>query len=97
MSSAKGKPGEQLICSAVDEMAAVGTIIELKYMVQDLTRPQEVASTVLTRTITIVEPCAATEHFCEDDRTCSQVCWLAKPYQHSCQQPLGACDEFFFA
>ncbi len=73
MSSAKGKPGEQLICSAVDEMAAVGTTIELKYMVQDLTHPKEVASAFLTRTITIVEPCATAEFFCEDDRTCSQV------------------------
>ena len=80
-SSAKGKPGEPLICAAIDEMAEVGTTIELKYMVQDFVYPGAVSSTIITRTITIAEPCGQDEFFCEDDRTCSSVrfciaaCW----------------------
>ena len=80
-SSAKGKPGKPLICSAIDEMAEVGTTIQLKYMVQDFVYPGAVSSTIITRMVMISEPCGQDEFFCEDDRTCSSVrcciaaCW----------------------
>ena len=70
---ANGKPGEELQCNIINEMAAVGTVFELKFFVRDLTKPKGVQGATATRTITIVEPCDDGEQFCEDDRTCSAV------------------------
>jgi len=75
--TAKGKPGEKLQCARIDEMAAVGTTLELRYVARDLTHSGEVGHVVVIRTITITEPCpdgnAFGSYFCEDDRQCSAV------------------------
>ena len=78
--SANGALGEELQCGAVDEMADAGTEFRLKFMVKDLTRPDDVNFTIVERIITIEKPCGpGTDgpngpYFCVDTRTCSEVC-----------------------
>jgi len=71
---AKGKPGEELQCGSINSMAAVGTLIELYYVVKDYTHPGEVGVTTAIRSITIEEPCDDPDAvFCEETRDCSLV------------------------